>query len=64
MLVPMYPVLLYLIDFRTIFNLCNVFISLQLCFLKLVYTLETILDRMIDIPGQIMNNFELLVFHM
>ena len=33
--VPMYPVLLYLIDFSTISNLCNIFIPLRLCFVKL-----------------------------
>ena len=59
MLVPMDPVLLYLIVFSTIFNLCNVFISLRSCFVKLVVTLETVINRMIDIPCQIMNNYEL-----
>ena len=34
-LVPMHPVLLYLIDYSTIFNSCKVSISLQSCFVKL-----------------------------
>ena len=46
----MYPVLLYLIDFSTIFNLCKVLFLYNCVLWSLVVALETVIDMMIDSP--------------
>ena len=45
----MCSVLLYLIVHIIIFHLCNIFISLQSCSVRLEVTLETVIDVIIDI---------------
>ena len=52
--VPMNAVLFNVVDYDTILNLCTVFLCLRSHLLRLIITFEALIDRMIDIPCQIM----------
>ena len=62
-IVSMCSVLLYLIVHIITFHLCKVFISLQLCFVRLVVAFKTVIDMMIDICISLVLTENMCILH-